>query len=126
MAECRRIGHCPTGQAVMTTGGDLKAGHVIHTVGPVWRGGTQGEADLLRSAYLTSLQLSASAGLKSIAFPAISAGVYGYPLAEAARLALSTAIDYLGQHREIETVRFVLFDRRTYDAFALELAKLTG
>lgn len=125
MAEGRKIGHCPTGQAVMTTGGNLKAKYVIHAVGPVYRGGNQGEADLLASAYLSSLRLASAKGLKSIAFPAISAGVYGYPLAEAARIALATTIDYLKEHPDLEAVRFVLFDRRTYDAFAAELEKLT-
>ena len=126
MAECRRIGGCPTGQAVITSGGELKAKHVIHTVGPVYRGGTKGEADLLAGAYLSSLKLAAAQGLKSIAFPAISTGVYGYPLAEAARIALATAIDYLRQHTDLRVVRFVLFDRRTYDTFAGELKKLIG
>jgi O-acetyl-ADP-ribose deacetylase (regulator of RNase III) len=99
---------------------------VIHTVGPVYSGGTKGEADLLASAYLSSLKLAAAQGLKSIAFPAISTGVYGYPLAEAARIALTTAIDYLRQHTDPMVVRFVLFDRRTYDTFAGELKKLSG
>src|SRR5512140_17400 len=75
MVECRKIGGCPTGQAVITTGGNLKANHVIHTVGPVYQGGTSGEADLLRSAYLSSLRLAAAKGLKSVALPAISTGV---------------------------------------------------
>src|SRR5512140_3931584 len=75
MAETRKIGGCPTGQAVITTGGNLKAKQVIHTVGPVYQGGTKGEAELLRSAYLSSLKLAAAKGLKSIAFPAISTGV---------------------------------------------------
>jgi O-acetyl-ADP-ribose deacetylase len=126
MAETRRIGGCPTGQAVITTGGKLKAKHVIHAVGPVYRGGTNGEAALLASAYLSSLKLAAAQGLKSIAFPAISAGVYGYPVAEAARIALVTAIDYLRQHKELEVVRFVLFDRQTFDTFADEMKKLIG
>ena len=103
MAETRKIGGCPTGQAVITTGGNLKAKHVIHAVGPVYRGGTKGEAELLASAYRSSLKLASAHGLKSIAFPAISAGVYGYPLAEAARIALSTAIDYLRQHTDLES-----------------------
>jgi O-acetyl-ADP-ribose deacetylase (regulator of RNase III) len=126
MAACRRIGVCPTGQAVITTGGNLKAKHVIHTVGPVYRDGTKGEADLLASAYLSSLKLAAAQGLKSIAFPAISTGVYGYPVAEAARIALATAIEYLRQHTDLEVVRFVLFDRQTYDIFAGEMKKLIG
>ncbi|MCE5264975.1 MAG: O-acetyl-ADP-ribose deacetylase [Deltaproteobacteria bacterium] len=126
MAETRKIGGCPTGQAVITTGGNLKAKRVIHAVGPIYRGGTEGEAELLASAYRSSLKLASAHGLRSIAFPAISAGIYGYPLAEAARIALSTAIDYLQQHTDLERIRFVLFDRRTYDVFADELKKLGG
>jgi O-acetyl-ADP-ribose deacetylase (regulator of RNase III) len=124
MEECRRIGGCPTGQAVITTGGNLKAKYVIHTVGPIYRGGTRGEANLLRSAYHESLKLAAAKGLRSIAFPAISTGVYGYPMDEAARIALQTAIDYLREHRDLDLVRFVLFDGRTYGIFRDELKKL--
>jgi O-acetyl-ADP-ribose deacetylase len=124
MAECRKIGGCPIGQAVITTGGNLKAKQVIHTVGPVYQGGTKGEAELLRSAYLSSLRLAAAKGLKSIAFPAISTGVYSYPLAEAARIALKTAVDYLREQTDIDVIRLVLYDRRTYDVFAAELKKL--
>ena len=121
MDECRKIGGCPTGQAVITTAGNLKAEHVIHTVGPIYQGGTKGEADLLRSAHLSSLRLAAARGLKSIAFPAISTGVYSYPLAEAAHIALKTAVDYLRENTDLKEIRFVLFDRRTYDAFVAEL-----
>lgn len=124
MAECRRIGGCPTGQAVITTGGNLKARYVIHTVGPVYRGGTHGEVELLASAYRESLKLASARGLKSLSFPAISAGVYGYPLKEAARIALGTVIDYLKAHRDIEMVRFVLFGKQTFDAFAVVLRDL--
>jgi len=124
MEECRKIGGCPIGQAVITTAGNLKAKNVIHTVGPVYQGGTNGEADLLRSAYLSSLRLAAAKGLKSIALPAISTGVYSYPLAEAARIALKAAIDYLRENTDIELIRFVLYDRRAYDTFAAELGKL--
>lgn len=124
MEECRRIGGCPTGQAVVTTGGRLKAGYVIHTVGPIYQGGMKGEADLLKSAYLESLKLASVKGLKSVAFPALSTGVYSYPLAEAASIALKTAIGYLREHEEPALVRFVLFDGRTYDVFAEELRKL--
>ncbi|MHB8908179.1 MAG: O-acetyl-ADP-ribose deacetylase [Syntrophales bacterium] len=124
MEECRKIGGCPTGQAVITTGGNLKARYVIHTVGPVYQGGTSGEADLLRSAYHSSLRLAAAKGLKTIALPAISTGVYGYPLAEAAHIALKTAVDYLKENTDLDLVRFVLYDRRTYDVFAAELGKL--
>lgn len=125
MEECRKIGGCPTGQAVITTGGNLKAKYVIHTVGPVYQGGNKGEAQLLQSAHLESLKLASARNLKSIAFPAISTGVYGYPVNEAARIALKTAIDYLREHSDIELVRFVLFGRKTYDIFAGELKKLT-
>lgn len=125
MDECRRIGGCPTGQAVITTGGNLKAKYVIHTVGPIYQGGSKGEANLLRSAHLESLKLASARGLKSIAFPAISTGVYGYPVNEAAHIALQTAIDYLKEHSDIELVRFVLFGRKAYDIFAEEMKKLT-
>ena len=123
MEECRKIGHCPTGQAVVTTGGNLKARYVIHTVGPVWSGGGRNEAGLLQSAYLESLKLASKKGLKSVSFPAISTGAYGYPLNDAARIALKTAIDYLKEHPEIETVRFVLFGKPMYDVFSDELRK---
>ena len=125
MAECRSIGRCPTGQAVITTGGNLKARHVIHTVGPVWSGGNRNEAGLLKSAYLESLKLASKKGLKSVSFPAISTGAYGYPLNDAARIALEAARDFLTEHPGIEIVRFVLFGRPMYDVFAGELKKLT-
>lgn len=124
MEECRKIGSCPTGQAVVTGGGSLKARHVIHTVGPIYRGGSRGEADLLRSAYRESLKRVTDKGLKSVSFPAISAGVYGYPLEEAARIALTTAADYVEDHQEIELVRFVLFSQDIYDVFRSELERL--
>lgn len=124
MEECRKIGGCPTGQAVITTGGHLRAKHVIHTVGPVYQGGNKGEAALLKSAHLESLKLASARNLKSISFPAISTGVYGYPVHEAAQIALKTAINYLKEHSDIELVRFVLFGRKTYDIFAEELKKL--
>jgi len=124
LEECRKIGHCPTGQAVVTTGGNLKAKHIIHTVGPVWSGGNRNEAGLLKSAYLESLKIASKKGLKSVSFPAISTGAYGYPLNEAARIALKTAIDYLKEHQEIELVRFVLFGKPMLDVFAEQLKKL--
>jgi O-acetyl-ADP-ribose deacetylase len=124
MAACRQIGYCPTGQAVITTGGNLKARFVIHTVGPIYRAGSAAEAGLLKSAYLESLKLAASKGLQSVAFPSISTGAYGYPLNEAAHIALKTAIDYLKAHDDIKVIRFVLFDQRTCDIFTEELKKL--
>ena len=124
MEECRKIGSCPTGHAVITGGGNLKAAYVIHAVGPIYRGGGKGEADLLKSAYLESLKRVTQKGLKSVSFPAISAGVYGYPLEEAASIALKTVIDYVRDHREIELVRFVLFSQDIYDVFSDELKKM--
>ena len=124
MQECRKIGRCPTGQAVITTAGNLKAKYVIHTVGPVYQGGTKGEAALLKSAHLESLKLVSAKKLKSAAFPAISTGVYGYPVDEAAHIALTTIIDYLKEHADIELVRFVLFGLKTYEIFAAELKKI--
>ncbi len=123
--ECRKIGGCPTGQAVITTAGNLRAKYVIHTVGPVYQGGTKGEATLLRSTHVESLKLASSKKLKSVAFPAISTGVYGYPVDEAAHIALTTVIDYLKEHADIELVSFVLFGRKTYEIFAEELRKIT-
>jgi len=124
MEECRKIGGCPTGKAVITTGGNLKARYVIHAVGPVYRDGSKGEAELLKSAYLECLKLASKNKIKSIAFPALSAGAYGYPLNEAARIALKTSGDYMKEHPEIELIRFVLFGNATYRVFEEELKKL--
>jgi O-acetyl-ADP-ribose deacetylase (regulator of RNase III) len=125
-AECRQLGGCPTGEARLTTGGNLKARYVIHTVGPVYRDGHHREAELLASCYRESLKLAAAKGLNSVAFPSISTGAYGYPLAEAARVALKTALDYLAQHREIRRVRFVLFGQPAYEAYEKALKDLRG
>lgn len=126
LAECRKIGGCPPGQAVLTTGGNLKARYVIHTVGPIYRDGFHGEAEILASAYRESLELASAHKLQSLSFPAISAGVYGYPLQEAARIALTTVHDYLKTHSDIELVRFVLFGQNTFDAFAAVLRDLAS
>jgi O-acetyl-ADP-ribose deacetylase len=109
LAECRRHGGCATGDAKITSGGRLKARHVIHTVGPVYRDGTRGEPDLLASAYRRSLEVASENGLRRVAFPSISTGVYSYPVPDAARIALRTVADYLRAHDDIELVRFVLF-----------------
>jgi len=121
---CRRIGGCSTGHAVITTAGNLKAKYVIHTVGPRYHNGTEGEPQLLKSAYLESLKLASTKHLKSIAFPVISTGAYGYPLHEAAHIALQTVIEYLKEHTEIHLVRFILYDHTTYDIFTQELKKI--
>lgn len=122
--EARKIGRCPTGQAVITTGGNLRARYVIHTVGPIYRDGHQGEPELLASAYRESLKIASERGVKSLAFPSLSTGVYGYPVPDAARVALTTVKDYLAQHPEIELVRFVLFGKPTYEAFAEALGEI--
>ena len=124
--EARKIGHCPTGQAVITTGGDLKARYVIHAVGPIYLDGHHREPELLASAYRESLKLASARGIKSLAFPSLSTGVYGYPLRDAARIALTTVRDYLAQHPEIELVRFVLFGRPAYETFEKVLQELEG
>ncbi len=123
LTECRALGGCPTGEARITGGYRLPARHVIHAVGPVYTGHPR-DAELLASAYRSSLQLATEHGLRTIAFPAISTGAYGYPLAEGARIALQTVIDYLQHHSDIELVRFVLWDQPAYKAFRDTLVQL--
>ena len=123
LAECRTLGGCETGNAKITQGYRLKARHVIHTVGPVYRGSPR-DAELLASCYRRSLEIASAHHLKSVAFPSISTGAYGYPVNEAAPVALQAAIDYLKSHTEIELVRFVLFDRRTLEAYRQALDQL--
>lgn len=116
---------CPTGSAVISTAGNLPARYVIHAVGPRWRDGHSGEAELLASAYRTALQLAAQHECRSVAFPALSTGAYGYPLDEAARVALRTVIDFLrAEAGPPILVRFVLFDAGAYAAFAAALEEL--
>ncbi len=120
-------GGCPTGSAVVTGAGNLKAKYVIHAVGPIYRTGTQGEPEKLASAYRTSLQLATQHNCQSVAFPSISTGAYGYPVDEAATIALRTVIGFLrNETKKPSLVRFVLFDRRTYDAYEQALKTLTG
>jgi O-acetyl-ADP-ribose deacetylase (regulator of RNase III) len=117
---------CPTGSAVISTAGDLPAKYVIHAVGPVWSGGSRNESQLLAGTHQRSLELAVEHDCRSIAFPAISTGVYGYPLDQAAEVALSTVIDFLKQEGRPELVRFVLFGQTAYQAFAHALRELTG
>jgi O-acetyl-ADP-ribose deacetylase (regulator of RNase III) len=124
MAECRRIGTCTTGSAVLTTAGNLKAKYVIHAVGPIYRDGKHGEEKLLYSAYASSLHLAAEHHLTSVAFPALSAGAYGYPLQDATHIGLKAVTDYLEAHTEIQTVTFVLFNEGIYTTFSRELSKM--
>lgn len=118
MEECRKLGGCDTGDAKVTTGGNLAARYVIHAVGPVYRNGKHGEADLLASCYRRSLELALKHGCASVSFPAISCGVYGYPIPEAAAIAVRTVKAFLKSNRGITRVRFVLFSedvRRTFE-----------
>jgi O-acetyl-ADP-ribose deacetylase (regulator of RNase III) len=124
MEECRAIGSCPTGSAVITTAGRMRARYVIHTVGPVYRDGKYGEPRLLKSAYESSLSLATEYNLKSIAFPSISTGAYGYPVKNAARIALSTVIEFLKAREGIELVRFVLFTDSDLETYQMALKEL--
>jgi O-acetyl-ADP-ribose deacetylase len=107
----------PTGKAVMTSGGNLKAKHVIHTVGPVWHGGFHVEAELLKQAYRNTLKLAVSKGLRTIAFPSISTGAYGYPIEEASRIAIGTVKEFLEKEDRLERVIFVLFSDRDFEVY---------
>lgn len=123
MAELKdKYKGCPTGSAVITGGGNLKAKYVIHAVGPRYSGSPK-DADLLSGAYRKSLELCTQHKISSVAFPSISTGIYGYPVEEASRVALKTIIDYLKDHPEIKLVRFVLFDSNTYHTYEEALKK---
>ena len=121
--ECRTLGGCRTGEAKITRGYKLPAKYVIHTVGPVWRGGRQ-EAELLANCYRSSLQIAADRGLQTIAFPAISTGIYGYPLDEATHIAVRTTADFLAEHDTPGVVTFVCFRGHARDAYERALAEL--
>ena len=129
LEECKKIrarqGGCPTGEAVITTGGKLKAKYVIHTVGPVWSGGNQNENLLLANAYRNSLTLAKDKGIRSISFPSISTGAYRFPIHDAARIALSTVRDFLKEH-DFEEVRFILFSERDLKAYEEAWQKVSG
>ena len=115
--ECRRLGGCGTGDAKITGAGRLPVRHVIHAVGPVWRGGDAGEPDLLASCHRRAIELAAENGCARVAFPAISTGVYGYPLDAAAAVAIAATRDALEQHPDVAEARFWLFGQDAYDAF---------
>lgn len=121
LAECCAIGPCPTGEARITAGYQLAARHVIHTVGPVWHGGGTDEAELLASCYRQSLTLAEAAGCDSIAFPAISTGVYGYPTDQAARIAVTTVFDWMGQHDSPSKIILCCYSESSADAHRVAL-----
>ncbi|VVB87171.1 [Protein ADP-ribosylglutamate] hydrolase [uncultured archaeon] len=116
----------PAGDAVATTGGRLKAKKVIHTVGPVWSGGNKGEPELLARAYRKSLALAVKMGIKTISFPSISTGAFGYPIENASRVALRAVVDFLGENEGIKEVRFVLHSRDDLRIYEEALEKITG
>lgn len=125
LAECRTLGGCPVGQARLTRGYRLRARYVIHGVGPVYSG-TPRDAELLAAVHQHALQLASQHQITSLAFPAISTGAYGYPMEEAAPVALRAVIDYLEQHPEIRLVRFVLFGARAYQVYVAALEALVS
>lgn len=129
LEECKLIRRSlpdglPTGDAVVTTGGLLKAKKVIHTVGPIWSGGNDEEPELLARAYRNSLALALKMGIKTISFPSISTGAYGYPVENASRVALRTIVDFLGENAGIEEVRFVLHSRNDLRVYEEALAEI--
>ncbi len=129
LEECKQIvarqGRLPTGQTVITTGGNLPAKHVIHTVGPIWHGGNKDEGALLESAYRESLKLAAENNLTSVSFPSISTGAYGYPVVQAATTAIKTVVAFLREKEtSLKEVIFVLFDSRTYETYLAALKEV--
>ena len=121
LEECRKIrrdqGELPTGEAVMTTGGKLKARYVIHTVGPVWHGGGHDEDRLLGNAYRNSLNVAARHHVRSVAFPSISTGIYGFPIERASKIAFSTVCDFVCEHHEVKEIRFIVFSQSDFDIY---------
>ena len=126
LEECRRLGGCPTGGAKITGAGRLPARYVIHAVGPVWEGGGQGEAELLASCYAQAIALAAQHRCAQVVLPAISTGIYGYPLEQAASVALRATRSALDAQAVVQEARFWLFDKRAHAAFGAALAELEG
>jgi len=124
LEECKKIGHCEPGQAVITSGGNLKAKYVIHTVGPIYLDGKHKEPEILKNAYTNSLKLAEEQGIKSIAFPSISTGAYGYPAKEASKIALEAIISYLKTETTLEIVKIVLFKVELFEIYKHSLNSL--
>lgn len=126
LAECKTLGGCETGRAKITAGYRLPTKHVIHTPGPIWRGGNRGEEELLCSCYRSCLELASKNGCATVDFPSISTGVYRFPLDRASKLAVNTILEYLKAHPEIERVRMVCFDANTAGYYEAALAEARG
>lgn len=124
LEQCKKIGGCPTGEARITTAGNMPSKYVIHTVGPVYKGGNKNEDKLLYNAYYNSLKLAKEYGLKTIAFPAISTGVYRYPKDEACSIAIKAVMDFIDKEGELEEVYFVLFSRNDYNLYENKLNQI--
>lgn len=124
LEECRKLGGCPTGEARITTAGEMPSKYVIHTVGPIYRGGQAGESKYLYNAYYNSLKLAVEYELKTIAFPFISAGAYGYPKHEAAEVALQSVLDFLDRHGYIDEVIFVTYSQQDFSLYQEKLRQL--
>jgi len=117
---------CPTGKAVITSAGKLNCRYVIHAVGPIWQGGTKGEAELLQSAYVSCLNLAREHGCRSLAFPSLSTGAYGYPIPQASEVALGTCVEFLRMRQSPQRILFVLFDSATLESYHRTLLRLSG
>ncbi|HIE43944.1 MAG TPA: O-acetyl-ADP-ribose deacetylase [Candidatus Omnitrophica bacterium] len=124
--ECARIGWCDTGDAKITSGGNLPAKYVIHTVGPIWRGGGSGEEEFLASCYRRSLEVARENNIRTIAFPSISTGAYGYPIKEAANVALKTILEEIEQKDEMDLVRMVLFSPQDFEVYKKVFSEITA
>ncbi len=126
LAECRQLGGCPTGEAKITGGYNLPARWVIHTVGPIWRGGTHGEDELLASCYRRSFDLVEAHNIHTVAFPSISTGAYGFPMERAARIAVTEVKNFLAKNDAVEKVSLVCFGRHAYDIHLAALKEIAG
>ena len=127
LAECRKLNGCKTGQAKITLGYNLPCKYVIHTVGPIWHGGHRGEAELLASCYRSSLELAVEHGIRRIAFPSISTGVYSYPIEQAAQIAVSTVVEFVKQHEDaFDVIMWSLFDTKTEGYYKQAIGQMEG
>ncbi len=124
LAECKTLRGCAIGSAKITAGYNLPAPYIIHTVGPIWQGGNVGEAELLGNCYQSSLTLALNYKLTTVAFPAIATGIYGYPKETAAKIAITTVVNFLQEHREFHKIYFVVYDATTEEIYQEQLAKL--